>query len=157
MRGMAEKMGSTEGQEVYRVRSKTVEHVFGHIKQNIGLREFLTRGLNEIRAEFTLTCITHNLKRILKIKSQIKDIKANTAENRRFNHTPLKNSCERIKKTWSNLLYSISGSLRHKTIIQIPLKSIVRQPLHCGVDWSLTFKYKYQPWGGTDALQFIAE
>ncbi len=36
----AEKMESPEGLEVYRVRAKTVERVFGHIKQNIGLRAF---------------------------------------------------------------------------------------------------------------------
>ncbi|RZB32930.1 MAG: hypothetical protein AEth_00276 [Candidatus Argoarchaeum ethanivorans] len=87
LREMAEKMESAEGQEVYRVRSKTVERVFGHIKQNIGLREFLTRGLEGGRTEFSLACIAHNMKRILKIKSQIKDIEANTVENRRHNHT----------------------------------------------------------------------
>ena len=98
LREMAEKMESAEGQKVYHVRSKTVERVFGHIKQNIGLREFLTRGLENVRAEFTLTCIAHNMKRILKIKSQIKDIEANTVENRRHNHTPLKKLCEKLRK-----------------------------------------------------------
>lgn len=77
MREMAEKMESTEGQKVYRVRSKTVEHVFGHIKQNIGLREFLTRSLEGVRAEFSLACIAHNLKRIWKIKGQIRTGMAN--------------------------------------------------------------------------------
>ena len=39
-------------EKIYRVRSKTVERLFGHVKQNIGLREFLTRGLQGVRAEF---------------------------------------------------------------------------------------------------------
>jgi hypothetical protein len=38
--------------KIYRVRAKTVERLFGHVKQNIGLREFLTRGLQGVRAEF---------------------------------------------------------------------------------------------------------
>ena len=59
------------------LRSKTVERVFGHIKQNIGLREFLTRGLEGVRAEFSLACIAHNLKRIWKIKGQIRTGVAN--------------------------------------------------------------------------------
>ena len=69
---MAEKMESPEGQVVYRVRAKTVERLFGHIKQNIGLREFLTRGLQGVRAEFSLACIAHNLKRIWTIKVKLK-------------------------------------------------------------------------------------
>ena len=62
---MAKKMELPGRQEVYRIRSKTVEWVFWHIKQNIGLREFLTRGLNRVRAEFSLACIAHNLKKIM--------------------------------------------------------------------------------------------
>ncbi|CAD6493212.1 MAG: Transposase DDE domain protein [Candidatus Argoarchaeum ethanivorans] len=77
LREMAEKMESLWGQKVYRVRSKTGEHVFEYIKQNIGLREFLTRGLEGVRTEFSLACIAHNLKRIWNIKGQIKTGVAN--------------------------------------------------------------------------------
>jgi transposase len=97
MREMAEKMESPEGQEIYRVRAKTVERVFGYIKQNIGLREFLTRGLRGVRAEFSLACIAHNLKRIWKIKSHIKGIEGNPTEDGRFDQTFLKSLCRRIK------------------------------------------------------------
>lgn len=48
-REMDDKMESLEWQKVYQVRSKTVERVFGHIKQNLGLREFLTRGVSGVR------------------------------------------------------------------------------------------------------------
>ena len=61
--------GIRSSRKIYRVRAKTVERLFGHVKQNIGLREFLTRGLQGVRAEFSLACIAHNLKRIWTIKS----------------------------------------------------------------------------------------
>jgi len=81
---MAEKMESVEGQKVYQVRSKTVERVFGHIKQNLGLREFLTRGLNGVGAEFSLACIAHNLKRIWKIQGEMECIGVSSTKNGRF-------------------------------------------------------------------------
>ena len=59
---MAVKMRSEEGKEEYRKRSETVEWPFGDIKQNFGLREFLTRGLQGVRTEYNLVCIGHNLK-----------------------------------------------------------------------------------------------
>ena len=94
MREMAAKMESPEGQEVYRVRAKAVERVFGHVKQNIGLREFLTRGLSGVRAEFSLACMAHNLKRIKMIKSQNNGIgKSSTEAGRRFDQTFLKRLC----------------------------------------------------------------
>jgi hypothetical protein len=45
---MAVKMRSEDGKEEYRKRSETVEWPFGDIKQNFGLREFLTRGLQGV-------------------------------------------------------------------------------------------------------------
>ena len=133
MREMAEKMESSEGQEVYRVRAKTVERVFGHVKQNIGLREFLTRGLRGVRAEFSLACIAHNFKRILKTKSQIEGIGVNSTEDGHFDSTFLKSLCGRI-----NAFSSMIGSLGHKAIKGI-LKSIVGQLLYSGV-------YNYKIW-----------
>jgi len=44
--------GIRSSRKIYRVRAKTVERLFGHVKQNSGLREFLTRGLQGVRAEF---------------------------------------------------------------------------------------------------------
>ena len=108
---MAEKMESPEGQEVYRVRAKTVERLFGHVKQNIGLREFLTRGLQGVRAEFSLACIAHNLKRIWTIKSQTKAIRVNSTKNGRIDQSSLKNLCSSIKGVWSQILSSFSKGL----------------------------------------------
>jgi len=93
------------------VRAKTVERVFGHIKQNIGLREFLTRGLGGVRAEFSLACIAHNLKRICKTKSQIEGIGVNPTGDGRFDHSFLKSLCWRF-----NAFSSMSGSLGIKQL-----------------------------------------
>ena len=61
-RRMRSKMQTEEGKEEYKKRGESVEWVFGNIKQNLGLREFLTRGVERVRCEWNLVCIAHNLK-----------------------------------------------------------------------------------------------
>lgn len=60
-RRMADKMRSEQGKEEYKKRKETVEWPFGNIKHNLGLREFLTRGVKNVKNEFNLACISHNL------------------------------------------------------------------------------------------------
>jgi len=45
----------------YRLRKQTVEPVFGQIKQARGFRQFLLRGLEQTRGEWSLICMVHNL------------------------------------------------------------------------------------------------
>ena len=45
----------------YRLRKQVVEPVFGQIKQARGFRQFLLRGVEKVRAEWAIICITHNL------------------------------------------------------------------------------------------------
>ena len=59
---MAARMQTEEGKEEYKKRGESVERVFGNIKQNLGLREFLTRGVERVRTEWNLVCTAHNLK-----------------------------------------------------------------------------------------------
>ena len=61
-RRMAAKMRTEEGREEYKKRGETVEWPFGNIKQNLKVREFLTRGIENVKIEFNLVCISHNLK-----------------------------------------------------------------------------------------------
>jgi transposase len=61
-RRMAAKMRSDTGKAEYKKRSETVEWIFGNIKQNMKFREFLTRGLENVRTEYNLVCSAHNLK-----------------------------------------------------------------------------------------------
>nr|AAU83989.1 conserved hypothetical protein [uncultured archaeon GZfos35B7] len=61
-RRMAGKMCSEKGKEEYKKRKETVEWPFGNIKQNMKLREFHTRGLENVRIEHNLVCTAHNLR-----------------------------------------------------------------------------------------------
>jgi len=48
-------------------RRETVEHPFGSIKQRMNQGAFLMRGLEKVRAEFSLTALAYNLRRVLNI------------------------------------------------------------------------------------------
>jgi Transposase DDE domain len=48
-------------------RRETVEHPFGTIKQWMHQGTFLMRGLEKVRAEFSLTALAYNLRRVLNI------------------------------------------------------------------------------------------
>lgn len=63
-REMAAKMLSRDGALIYATRKKVVECIFGHLKSNLGFREFLLRGLKGAKIEFNLACIASNLRRI---------------------------------------------------------------------------------------------
>lgn len=58
---MRAKLCSPEGRAVYKMRKAVVEPVFGQIKERRGLRGFLLRGLEKVKAEWKLICLTHNL------------------------------------------------------------------------------------------------
>jgi transposase len=45
----------------YRLRKQTVEPVFGQIKSARGFRQFLLRGLANVRLEWSLLCTAHNV------------------------------------------------------------------------------------------------
>ena len=48
-------------------RRETVEHPFGTIKQWMYQGAFLMRGLENVRAEFSLTALAYNLRRVLNL------------------------------------------------------------------------------------------
>jgi transposase len=48
-------------------RKMRVEHPFGHIKHNLGMRSFLLRGLIGVRAEASLAATAFNLTRMIKL------------------------------------------------------------------------------------------
>jgi transposase len=61
---MAAKVRTPEGKALYARRKVIVEPVFGQIKEARGFRRFLLRGLANIRGEWRLVCLTHNLLKI---------------------------------------------------------------------------------------------
>jgi hypothetical protein len=58
---MATKVRSPAGRALYARRNVIVDPVFGQIKEARGFRRFLLRGLANIRGEWCLVCLTHNL------------------------------------------------------------------------------------------------
>jgi transposase len=58
---MAAKVRTSKGRALYARRKVIVEPVFGQIKEARGFRRFLLRGLDHIRGEWCLVCLTHNL------------------------------------------------------------------------------------------------
>ncbi|WP_244857286.1 IS1182-like element ISAzo1 family transposase [Aromatoleum bremense] len=58
------------GRAAYALRKQTVEPVFGIIKSVMGFRQFLLRGLDNVRAEWTLVCLAWNLKRMAVLRPQ---------------------------------------------------------------------------------------
>ena len=61
---MRHRLKTSEGKAIYAKRKSTVEPVFGVIKQVMGFRQFLLRGLGAVTGEWTLVCIGYNLKRL---------------------------------------------------------------------------------------------
>lgn len=58
---MEEKLRSRAGKELYSKRGITIEPVFGHIKEALGFRRFMRRGLEACGNEWKLICMAHNL------------------------------------------------------------------------------------------------
>jgi transposase len=58
---MKRKIKTKAGAAVYAARKAMVEPVFGQIKQARGFRQFLLRGLEKVRGEWALLCLTHNV------------------------------------------------------------------------------------------------
>ena len=53
--------------DILRQRREIVEHPFGSIKQWMNQAAFLMRRLHKVRAEFSLTALAYNLRRVLNI------------------------------------------------------------------------------------------
>ncbi len=64
MMAMAAKLRRAGHRSRYRLRKQVVEPVFGQIKQARGFRQFLLRGLANVRAEWAMICTAHNLLRL---------------------------------------------------------------------------------------------
>ena len=58
------KLRTRQGRDDYALRGRTVEPVFGQIKDRQGLRQFLRRGIDNVRTEWSLACTVHNLRKL---------------------------------------------------------------------------------------------
>jgi len=63
---MREKLKEPAGADLYRRRKTVVEPVFGQIKEIRGFRQVSFRGLQAVRDEWSLVCLTHNLLKLFR-------------------------------------------------------------------------------------------
>ena len=61
---MVHRLKTPEGRKLYAQRKHTPEPVFGIIKSVLGFRQFLLRGLDQVRGEWNLVTMAWNLKRM---------------------------------------------------------------------------------------------
>jgi transposase len=61
---MAHRLKTPEGRALYALRKQTPEPVFGIIKAALGFRQFLLRGLEKVRGEWSLVTMAWNMKRM---------------------------------------------------------------------------------------------
>jgi len=61
---MGEKLKTESGREIYSRRNHTVETAFGIIKEVMGFRSFVLRGVEKVSGEWELVCLSYNLKRL---------------------------------------------------------------------------------------------
>jgi hypothetical protein len=61
---MRQLLATPAGRAAYALRKCTVEPVFGIIKQMMGFRQFMVRGLRKVQGEWGLVCLAFNIKRL---------------------------------------------------------------------------------------------
>jgi len=66
LEAMRQKLRSEEGKQIYKKRGYTVEPVFGEIKWDGRKPSMDLRGSVKVRGEFSLLCLVHNVKKIIK-------------------------------------------------------------------------------------------
>jgi transposase len=64
LEAMEHRLQTPEGKKLYALRKHTPEPVFGIIKSVLGFRQFLLRGLDQVRGEWALVTMAWNLKRM---------------------------------------------------------------------------------------------
>ncbi len=64
---MAHRLKTPEGKALYKQRKQTVEPVFGIIKEVLGFRRFSMRGKEKAETEWSLVCLSYNLKKLFKL------------------------------------------------------------------------------------------
>ena len=60
---LIEYMKTEVGKELYKKRAPNIEGLFGHIKGNLGIRQFLLRSLKSVRHEWNWICSACNLRK----------------------------------------------------------------------------------------------
>lgn len=64
---MIHRLKTPEGKALYKLRKQTVEPVFGVIKEVLGFRRFSMRGKEKAETEWSLICLSYNLKKMFNL------------------------------------------------------------------------------------------
>jgi transposase len=67
---MRRKLRTKRGRQRYKLRQTSVEPVFGFIKEEHGLRQFLLRGQDKVRSLWLLDCAVHNILKMFRANVQ---------------------------------------------------------------------------------------
>src|SRR5271165_5659980 len=70
LEAMVYRLATPEGKKLYGQRKHTPEPVFGIIKSVLGFRQFLLRGLDKVRGEWSLVTMAWNIKRIFALSTR---------------------------------------------------------------------------------------
>jgi transposase len=62
------KLRTDTGRDLYKIRGRTAEPVFGQLKDRRGMRQFATRGMPSVTTEFSLACTVHNLLKLFTLQ-----------------------------------------------------------------------------------------
>ena len=73
---MKQKLDSDVGRAVYKMRKAIVGPVFGQTRECRGFRRFSFRGLENVRAEWQLVCLTHNILKLFRYGGGFKPLAA---------------------------------------------------------------------------------
>jgi hypothetical protein len=68
MEKMRHRLKTPAGRKLYALRKQTPEPVFGIIKSTMGFRQFLLRGLQNLKGEWSLVTMSWNLKRMFALQ-----------------------------------------------------------------------------------------
>jgi transposase len=68
LEAMAHQLQTPDGKKLYALRKQVPEPVFGIIKSVLGFRQFLLRGIDRVRGEWSLVTMAWNMKRIFVLR-----------------------------------------------------------------------------------------
>jgi transposase len=71
VQAMHAKLSTSEARNIYRRRQESVEPVFGIIKNVMGFRQFLLRGLAKVSGEWSLVGVAYNFKRLWRLRQAL--------------------------------------------------------------------------------------
>ena len=81
---MAHRMKTPDGKKLCGLRKQTPEPVFGIIKSVLGFRQFLLRGIDRVRGEWTLVTMAWNMKRMFVLARAMSPSNATNPASKRF-------------------------------------------------------------------------